>query len=180
MRATEHALHGFIDSCHLDSSKACFDTKPAFVKPYLDVHIFKLLTLSGFVKPFVVFVDSLFFFYSQVGPVFNKIKTLFVNAFSSVFNGKVTTSLSFMLLFCLLSLLFLFISWIIVVMLISLRSLCYTRQAFFALGERRNSFDWFWQKGNKIPGFVFVIYCKGEKQCSLISGSYPKVWLNDT
>lgn len=33
-----------------------------------------------------------------------------------------------------------------------------SRQAFFALSKRRNLFVWFWQKGNKIPGFVFVIY----------------------
>lgn len=56
--------------------------------------------------------------------------------------------------------------WIIVVKLISLRSLCCTRQTFSALGKRKNLFGWFWQKGNRILGFVFVMYCEGKKQCT--------------
>lgn len=69
------------------------------------------------------------------------------------------------MVFCLFSLVYLFISRIIVVKLISPRSLCCTRQAFSTLSRRGNLFGWFWQKGNKIPGFVFVIDCKGKKQC---------------
>lgn len=64
---------------------------------------------------------------------------------------------------------FLFISGIIVVRLISPRSLCYSRQAFSALSKRRNSFGWFLQKGNKIHGFVFVIYGKGEGTVQKVS-----------
>lgn len=74
---------------------------------------------------------------------------------------------------------FLFISGIIVVRLISPRSLCYSRQAFSALSKRRNSFGWFLQKGNKIHGFV--IYGKGEgaaQKVSLIFLKWFKFGLN--
>lgn len=74
---------------------------------------------------------------------------------------------------------FLFISGIIVVRLISPRSLCYSSQAFSALSKRRNSFGWFLQKGNKIHGFVFVIYGEGTVQkVSVIFSKQFKFGLN--
>ena len=85
MQAVVHALYRFVDSCHLDSN-ACFDLK--IVKPYFDVHIMiKSMLLSWLLNRLWHLAALL---YSQVGPVFNKIKiSMLVFAFSCVFNKEV-------------------------------------------------------------------------------------------
>lgn len=53
---------------------------------------------------------------------------------------------------------------------------------FPTLSKRKNSFGWFWQKGNKIPESAFVIYGKGKKQ-SRNSGDFRSLcfmWCRST